>query len=136
MARLTPTVIAKHTDPESNHERFTYDDMYAAMSIIEEIIRPVLADAGAPWTQFREAHGIGAVRDVVIEMLAGSCDRAWTKAYAAYESACEEYSIALAESGDGTTTVQEPRDPGSFDYGFVPFWLRQCVDWSECGPRV
>jgi len=93
MARLTPTVIAKHTDPESNHERFTYDDMYAAMSIIEEIIRPVLADAGAPWTQFREAHGIGAVRDVVIEMLAGSCDRAWTS----WMSYCRQMRRAATE---------------------------------------
>lgn len=103
---------------------FTYDQVYAAMCIMEEIADPTLSDAGEPWEAFREAHGIHQLRDEVIHKLATPCDADWERTYKAYEASCNDDADA--------------RDPGSFDYEFVPAWLRLKVDWSDVanGPRV
>jgi len=115
-----------------------FDLAFAAMCIIEEIVAPANDGAGEPWDAYRQRVGINEVRGTVINCLAADCDKAWTRTNRLYEEAYERYQIAKAESGDGTTTVPAPNDPGSFDYEFVPFWLRNAVDWSdtETGPRV
>lgn len=99
---------------------FSYDDTFAAMCLIEEVIDPNLGDAGAPWEAYRETWGINGLRDVIINQLANACDQAWNKAQAAQEA------------------DPELPDIGSFDYEFVPRWIRLNVDWSDLnnGPRV
>lgn len=111
----------------SRQVRFSYDHMFAAMCIMEEIADPQLPDAGQPWNEMRQSCGINDLREVVIERLAIPCNDAWMKVWDAYNR--------IDEPGCAPNTTQ---DPGSFDYEFVPTWLRLNVDWSdnEAGPRV
>lgn len=110
--------------------RFSYDDVFAGMCIMEEIVEPQLRDAPDPWMPYRDTHGIMALRDAVIERLVKPCNARWTKAQAEMSDATR-----LAPTWEAAMAVP---DPGSFDYEFVPFWLRECVDWSDInnGPRV
>jgi len=99
---------------------FTYDHVDAAMCIWEEMTNPKLKEADQPWTAHREKWGAAGLRDVVITKLAWPCHEAWERAMARYEG-----------NDDPNDT-----DPGSFDWEFVPLWIRQCVDWSGEHPRV
>lgn len=98
-----------------------HDDAYAAMCIIEEMCDPVgsLPDAPRPWADYRDQTGIAEIRDYLLSYLAPEANAAWEKAYARYESG-------------GPQAV----DPGSFDYDFIPSWLRVAVKWDEPTPRV
>lgn len=96
---------------------FEYDQAYAAMCIMEEIASPTLAEE--PWKDTRDQHGVAGLRDIILRHLATPCNELWESAYARYEA------------------DPNGQDPGGFDYEFVPFWLRACVDWSDCMmPRV
>jgi hypothetical protein len=107
---------------------YGYEHVHACMCIIEEIVAPNLA--GEPWKPYRDQWGIEGLRDCVIDKLAGACDEAWRRAD-------ERYSVAYdAWVARGRLPEDKPDDPGSFDYGFVPFWLRECVDWSGDHPRI
>ena len=121
--------------------RFSYDHIFAAMCIMEEIADPQLHEAGQPWVAYREQVGTNQLRDDIIERLAGPCDAAWGRASARYDQDDVAHTDTCeAGGGTGICTCGASRaaDPGSFDYEFVPFWLRECVDWSnlETGPRV
>lgn len=111
---------------------FAYDCAFAAMCIMEEIASPVLSDAGDPWQDYRDQVGINQLRDDILRVLAQPCDNAWTKAYNSYELNMNTWRL------NGSPPDAQPVDPGDFDYQFVPFWLRTCVDWSDVqnGPRV
>ena len=119
MSAASPGAFVKH------------DDAYAAMCIIEEMVDPcgMMYDAGRPWNDWRDQVGIAEVRGRVLRTLAPAANAAWEKAYAAYEHGCVKAQV------EGT---DHPPDPGSFDYDFVPTWLRVAVDWSDLlnGPRV
>lgn len=110
---------------------YGYDHAFAAMCIIEEIVDPNLA--GTPWQDYRDKWGINGIRDVVLTKLAGPCDDAWNRANARYE---EQFNTWQATHQDDPARVTQPSEPGSFDYEFVPFWLRNCVDWNDEHPRV
>ena len=94
---------------------YSYDEVHAAMCIMEEIASPGNPEEPQPWVPYREQWGVDGLRDAVITKLAGACDRAWSRANA---------------------NPDQPDDPGSFDYEFVPIWLRLCVDWSGDHPQV
>lgn len=125
---------------------FSQDAALTAMCLWEEIIQPAQSDATQPWQDFREQNGTAGLRDFVLDQLAEACDAAWSRAYAFYEEVFAawqhkrtteappwgqrlEYEAWLAKN-------PEPQDPGSFDWEFVPFWIRACVDWSGEVPRV
>lgn len=103
---------------------YTYDHVHAALCIIEEMIDPQLKDGERPWEEYRDQWGINGLRDVVIEKLAWPCHEAWERAW-------ERYGSTPTELQPGQTF-----DPGSFDYDFVPLWIRECVDWSGERPRI
>lgn len=131
-----------HLSPAERAKRvFSYDDMFAAMCIMEEIADTNMPDASQPWEPHRQMWGIGGLRDFVIDQLATACDKAWDRAQERYDEASNTHTDAC-EAGGGTgictCTARETPDPGSFDYEFVPFWLRECVDWSDTNspPRV
>ena len=115
---------------------YGYDEAWAAMCIIEEIIDPQLADT--PWHAMRENAGITHMRDVVLGHLAGPCDAAWDRAQELFESAWDIWDRRRqrAEVKGEPFLDEKPQEPGSFDYEFVPFWLRACVDWTGDVPRV
>lgn len=122
-------------DPARSLPPISHDTAFAAMCIMEEIVDTAMPDAGAPWAAFREANGINELRTLVLERLAEACDQAWTRAYKRFEEADAVYRerVARAELDVGLP----PQEPGSFDYEFVPFWLRNCVDWdADSSPRV
>lgn len=126
---------------QNEQPRFSYDDMFAAMCIMEEIADPQMSDAGTPWAEYRERVGTNELRGVIIDRLAGPCDAAWDRAQKRYEEHLDSHTDDCeASGGTGVCTCEASRaqDPGSFDYEFVPFWLRECVDWSDltAGPRV
>lgn len=114
---------------------YSYDHVFAAMCIMEEIASPSLNVE--PWQDLREERGINELRGVVIDHLAGPCNAAWERAYKRYEEATTQYEFdkSFAEQASGNLP-EPPKDPGSFDYEFVPFWLAQCVDWEAYPPRV
>lgn len=122
----------------SDEKRFTYDHMYAAVCIMEELVDPV-SDSTKPWQAYRDAHGVSELRDVVIEHLADAADKAWDQAQKLHTAAYDEW-IAECERVKqvGGDIPECPVEPGSFDYEFIPFWLRACIDWSDTqlGPRV
>ena len=101
------------------------DHALAAMCIMEEIVDPCYTDAPRPWEVYRELHGIGELRAVVIDRLAPAADAAWDRAWERHNARHDD-------------DPAKNREPGSFDYEFVPVWLRECVDWSDDtnGPRV
>ncbi len=105
---------------------YSHDEVMAAMCIWEEMSQPKLPDAPQPWTDYSGKWGVYGLRDVVIEKLAGACDAAWTRARHRHEAAYQA-------TGEGPETAP---DPGSFDWDFVPLWIRECVDWSGEHPRV
>lgn len=128
---------------------YSYNEMFAAMCIMEEIRTTSLPDASQPWEAFWDAQGINHLRHVVIERLALECDQAWHRANDLHEAAWAQW--------DSERVVQQqlelpgaphdrrwlvhnppPEYPGAFDYDFVPTWLRLRVDWSDPvgGPRV
>lgn len=111
---------------------YSYDATFAAMCMMEEIADPQLKDAPTPWDAYREQWGVNGLRDKIIVNLAQPCDDAWQRAYSRYEQATDSFP-GLDKEFPGM-----PDDPGSFDYEFVPFWMRTCVDWTdlENGPRV
>lgn len=112
---------------DSTAKRFSYDEVFAAVCIFEEMIEPQQPDAPRPWEQFREDHGVNELRDVIIENLAGPCNAAWERAFARYDAAWPAWN---SKHPDDPTRGDEPVDPGPFDWSFVPIWLRHCVDWD------
>jgi hypothetical protein len=121
---------------------YTHGEMFTAMCIIEELIDTSLGDAEIPWVAFREAHGIAVLRDAVIDRLVRPADTAWERALELDLLAWKQYEIAR-ERWNGlpdpkTSPPDMPIDQGSFDYEFLPTWLRIAVDWSDTtnGPRV
>lgn len=120
---------------------YTYDHVFAAMCIMEEIASPVEPNMPTPWRDYRDQVGINQLREVIIERLAGPCDDAWERACDRAEAGVEEHADdceATATTGVCTCGAHQKLDPGAFDYEFVPFWLRMCVDWSDTlnGPKV
>lgn len=126
---------------------YDYDTVYAALCLWEEIVSPTgSTEATRPWQDYREENGTSGLRDTVINRLAGPCDAAWTRAHARFEadySAWNQQRQALAPHvGDRLAyetwlaSNPAPEEPGAFDWEFVPFWLRACVDWSGDEPRV
>lgn len=116
---------------------YDYDHVFSCLCLIEEIVAPNLS--GEPWQAYRDQWGISGVRDLVIEKLAGACTEAWLVAYERYEKADATYREAKKNfpvADDFPGMPPQPDDPGSFDYEFVPFWLRTCVDWSGNHPRI
>lgn len=101
------------------------DVAYAAMCIIEEMIHSRSPDMPQPWNPYWDQVGVNEMRFLVIDELAAHADAAWCKAYDAFCNAAGMHDVA---------------DPGSFDYDFVPIWVRHCVDWPAGGelyvPRV
>lgn len=96
---------------------YTATQMHVYACIIEELVAPTYqAEAQPPWQIWRDHNGIDALRNYAMAFI-DPCDADWTRAYALYE--------------DGCGAVDAPQDPGSFDYDFVPMWLRTKVDWSE-----
>ncbi len=114
-----------------NQGTVKHDDALAAVCIIEEMLDPIgqLPDAPKPWDDWRDQVGIGELREFVLSTLAPAANAAWEKAYAAYEHQCAEARVK---------GQPEPVEPGSFDYDFIPSWIRVAVDWSDvrAGPRV
>ncbi|MBX9717322.1 MAG: hypothetical protein K2X36_00570 [Microbacteriaceae bacterium] len=118
-----------HESP-NKQRRFSYDDVFAGMCMMEEIVESNMPEASHPWQAYREAHGTMALRDAVIEKLIKPCNARW-------ERTQNEMAEAIKNAPTREAAMVVP-DPGSFDYEFVPFWLRECVDWSDIsnGPRV
>jgi hypothetical protein len=120
---------------------YSYDEMHAALCIFEEMVSPNLADAGNPWEDFRRQHGVNALRDLVINDLATPCNEAWDRAYKRYEAADEAWVTERAKEQAiekwrfWEKNNPRPTEPGSFDYEFVPVWIRECVDWSLSQPQ-
>lgn len=114
----------------SDQDTVTRDHAVTAMIIIEEIVDSSMPDADAPWWDWRDQVGIAEVRDHVLTHLAEPCNEAWERAHEAFEHAEAEASIK--------GRVSSVADPGSFDYDFVPTWLRVAIDWSDVhnGPRL
>ncbi len=119
----------------------------AALCIIEEIVDSNLPDAPVPWQEYRDTHGIAGLRYVVLQTLAQACSDAWKRAekryekqYAAWQAHMPHFAMTHKDwrRAWDANPVKAPEDLGSFDYEFVPVWLRECVDWSdlENGPRV
>ena len=101
--------------------RYSYNDVFAAMCIMEEIASPVSDGGGTPWEPYREQVGTNQLREDIMQLVR-PLTADWERAYAAYEA-------------DETGRL---KDPGPFDYEFVPVWLRLKVDWTDLqyGPRV
>jgi hypothetical protein len=93
---------------------YTHDEFLAGLCIIEEMMAPTLPDAPKPWLPYQEQWGVYGLRDLVMD-LAEPCNQAWDRACARRDAAGE--------------------DPGSFDWDFIPIWLRECVDWSLDTPQ-
>ncbi len=98
---------------------YSHDTLFASLCIMEEMIDSRLKDAPTPWRPYWDQVGVNEMRDVAIE-LAPHADAAWKSAYARYENA--------------RTDDPDAQDPGSFDYDFIPVWLRHCVVWPETAP--
>ena len=114
---------------DTTSPRFSYDHVHACLCIMEELIDPVASDMPRPWETYRDNNGVNALRDVVIHQLAKPCLAAWNRAYRDFETVV--HNAPTREAASRTP------DPGSFDYDFVPIWLRHCVDWSvPNNPRV
>lgn len=118
---------------------FSYDEAYAAMCMWEEINAPALISAPRPWNAMREEIGTADLRGVVLG-LGAACDAAWERTYSKFEADCRSWEHRKAECEvKGEPFFDDgPTDPGDFGWEFVPFWLRNCVDWSDIqnGPRV
>lgn len=97
------------------HSTFTRDQMFTLACIIEELVDSALPDAPRPWQNYRDQVGIAQLRDDVIDLVPYA-DAAWLRVYSRAQ-------------GD-----PEAPDPGSFDYDFLPIWLRHCVEWQENAP--
>jgi hypothetical protein len=97
---------------------WNFDEAFAAMCIMEEVAQSVMPDADQPWEDYRSQVGINQLRDDILTLLAHECDQAWSRTQARYEA------------------NPQLDDPGSFDYEFVPTWLRLHVEWTNNGPRV
>lgn len=105
-------------------QTYSHDVVFAALCIMEDLLDP-MAGAPRPWSDYWEGNGVNQVREAVLE-LAPHAGAAWSAAYARYEAAC-----AATAGGE-----KYPEDPGSFDYDFIPVWLRHCVDWDADQPCV
>ena len=117
---------------------YSFDETYAAMCIWEEMCTPTLSDAGMPWQDLIEGSGTGQMRHWIIEDLANACDTAWDRASQLREAEFSAWMVRKQEHEVRGEPFEEPRpnDPGSFDWDFVPVWLRTAVDWSGDAPRV
>ena len=115
----------------------TRDAAYAALCVWEEMTNPTLAGAPEPWVEMRERIGMAELRGKVLD-LGAACDATWTRTYANHDIACaiwrqrqQEHEARGVPFFDGP-----PAEPGAFDWEFVPFWIRNCVDWTGDEPRV
>lgn len=100
-------------------QTYSHDVVFAALCIMEELLDPMASNMPQPWVRFWSDNGVNEIRSLALE-LAPHADAAWAAAYARFEQ---------QESG-------EAEDPGSFDYDFIPVWLRNCVNWDADRPRV
>jgi len=91
---------------------YSWDHVHAAMCIWEEMV----TTTDGAWEATRENVGTVQMRAWVITILAPAAEAAWEAASSRAEA--EDY------------------DPGSYDWDFVPIWLRMCVDWSGDQPVV
>ena len=80
-----------------------------------------------------EDRAVGMVVDQVVRhTLAHAADQAWTQANDLYERAFAQWQLDCERIKQvGGDLPGQPVEPGSFDYEFLPFWLRACVDWSD-----
>ena len=119
---------------------YTFDEVHSALCIMEEILDPQLKDAEHPWQPYREQWGIDGLREAVITNLAHAASKAWDRATLKYQQLHDTWEQRRhdAERIDKPFFDDPPQDLGSFDYEFLPVWLRECVDWSDlnAGPRV
>lgn len=116
---------------------YDFDAAYAAMCMWEEITNPTLAGAPTPWEDMRERAGMAELRGKVLN-LGAACDAAWTRTYAKHEIDYRNWRQRQQEhevKGEPFFD-DEPADPGSFDWEFVPVWVRNCIDWTGEEPRV
>ena len=102
-------------------QTYSHDVVFAALAVFEEMLDPMARDMPQPWAKFWSDNGINEIRSLVLE-LAPHADAAWSAAYARFEEQCRQPG--------------EVQDPGSFDYDFIPVWLRHCVDWDADRPCV
>jgi hypothetical protein len=100
---------------------YSHDVTFAAMCIMEEMISSVIPDAPQPWRTYWDQVGVNEMREVAIE-LAPHADAAWERAR------------DRAEAAYADPNATEIGDPGSFDYDFIPVWLRHCVTWPQEAP--
>lgn len=116
---------------------YSFDAVFSAMCIMEEIASPTMVNR--PWEDLRSDFGVTQLRVWIIKDLAEACDDAWDRSFERYQV---EYGIWNQRRLEHEVACEPffddaPDDTGSFDYEFVPFWLRECVDWSSnAGPRV
>ena len=118
---------------------YDFDAAYAAMCMWEEITQPTMDGAPMPWQEMREQIGTAELRERVLN-LGAACDAAWSRTYAKHEV---DYGIWRQRQQEHEVRGEpffdeEPQDTGSFDWEFTPFWMRNCVDWTDHhnGPRV
>ena len=118
---------------------YTYDAAWAAMCMWEEVCAPQSHESPTPWKNMLDQHGTAEVRTMVLG-LGQACSDAFEKAYAFYEQAYRTWGTRRQQCEvEGTPFLDEqPQEPGSFDWEFVPTWMRIGVDWSDVhnGPRV
>ena len=104
-------------------QTYSHDVVFSALCIMEELLNSVLGeDAPHPWSSYWEQNGVNEMRELTLE-LAPHADAAWQVAYACFEAQCKQPGVDMS-------------DPGSFDYDFIPVWLRHCVDWDADRPCV
>ena len=110
---------------------WSFDEVFTVACIIEEMIDPS-GDRTRPWQAYRDHYGISQLRDLVITTLAHAADQAWTRANDLHEQAFAQWQLDCDRIKQvGGDLPGQPVEPGSFDYEFLPFWLRACVDWSD-----
>lgn len=103
---------------------YTASQMHVYACIIEELVAPTYqGETVPPWNEWRDQNGINELREAAMAFVE-PCDADWSRAYALYEES-QSLPGPIAE-------------PGSFDYEFVPLWLRTKVDWSDAmqAPRL
>lgn len=117
---------------------YTYDAAWAAMCMWEETFT-CASDAHQPWKEMREQHGYAEFRTMVLG-LGQACSDAFERAYAFYEQAERTWQTRRqqCEVAGEPFLDEQPQEPGSFDWEFVPTWMRIGIDWSDIhgGPRV
>ena len=118
----------------------SHDAAYAALCMWEEIIQPNLPDAPQPWSEMRDQIGHAELHSAVLA-LGEACNKAWSRAHEAHQTAWEAWEAKRRKHEDEGKPFLDKVPPDtsvSFDWDFVPSWMRLAVDWSDLdnGPRV